>query len=89
MSKKKTICFYAMTAILFALIFIVAVFLRVKTFEYHPAYPDCRFNLSETITTNSTALANLFNLHRFVLHCLSNNRFDSAKSKGFIVWQSY
>ena len=34
MSKKKTICFYAMTAILFALIFIVAVFLRVKTFEY-------------------------------------------------------
>ena len=67
MSKKKTICFYAMTAILFALIFIVAVFLRVKTFE----------------------LANLFNLHRFVLHCLSNNRFDSAKSKGFIVWQSY
>ena len=34
MSKKKAICFYAMTAILFALIFIVAVFLRVKTFEY-------------------------------------------------------
>ncbi|MBD9412646.1 alpha/beta hydrolase, partial [Pseudomonas stutzeri] len=34
MSKKKTICFYAMTAILVALIFIVAVFLSVKTFEY-------------------------------------------------------